>query len=92
MLINETKPGELDGMKEVKVKIPVRYHMILLSMKVLHGKQISDAVSEALEAYFAKMRDSLPVRADFPLSPRGLPATGAPSLAPAALAAPTADR
>lgn len=65
MLINETKSSDdLDRLKEVKVKIPVRYHMILLSMKVLHGKQISDAVNEALDAYFTKLRASVPPEAD----------------------------
>jgi len=42
-----------DRVKEVKVKIPVHYHVRLHSMKVLTGKQISDAVTEALDAYFA---------------------------------------
>ena len=39
--------------KEVKVKIPVSHHIKLHSMKVLTGKQISDAITEALDAYFA---------------------------------------
>lgn len=39
--------------KEVKVKIPVKYHVHLHSIKVLTGKGISDAVTEALDAYFA---------------------------------------
>lgn len=39
--------------KEVKVKIPVGHHVKLHSMKVLTGKQISDAVTEALDLYFA---------------------------------------
>jgi hypothetical protein len=46
----------LDRVKEVKVKIPVSYHIKLHSMKVLTGKQISDAVTEALEVYFAAKR------------------------------------
>jgi hypothetical protein len=37
----------------VKVKIPVSHHIKLHSMKVLTGKQISDAITEALDAYFA---------------------------------------
>lgn len=52
MLIHEPK-GDPDRQKEVKVKIPVSYHVKLHSMKVLTGKQISDAITEALEAYFA---------------------------------------
>jgi hypothetical protein len=35
------------------VKIPVSHHIKLHSMKVLTGKQISDAITEALDAYFA---------------------------------------
>ncbi|HUR67757.1 MAG TPA: hypothetical protein VM370_00800 [Candidatus Thermoplasmatota archaeon] len=42
--------------KEVKVKIPVSHHIKLHSMKVLTGKQISDAITEALDAYFASQR------------------------------------
>ena len=51
--------------KEVKVKIPVSHHIKLHSMKVLTGKQISDAITEALDAYFATQRiDELPSLAD----------------------------
>lgn len=51
--------------KEVKVKIPVSHHIKLHSMKVLTGKQISDAITEALDAYFAAQRiDELPSLAD----------------------------
>ena len=52
MLISDPKPEALRA-KEVKVKIPMSYHVRLHSMKVLTGKPISDAVTEALEAYFA---------------------------------------
>lgn len=52
MLINDKK-HDPSREKEVKVKIPVGYHIKLHSMKVLTGKPISDAVTEALEAYFA---------------------------------------
>ena len=51
MLIDHAKPDPTRA-KEVKVKIPVSYHVRLHSMKVLTGKPISDAVTEALEAYF----------------------------------------
>lgn len=62
MLFREKKP-EFDREKEVKVKIPLTYHVKLHSMKVLTGKQISDTVTEALEAYFrhqAEMRAAEP--------------------------------
>lgn len=54
MLIEERKPVE--RVKEVKVKIPINYHIKLHSMKVLTGKAISDTVTEALEAYFGTMK------------------------------------
>ena len=52
MMIREAKP-DASRAKEVKVKIPVGHHIKLHSMKVLTGKQISDAITEALDAYFA---------------------------------------
>lgn len=51
MFIHDPKPDH-DRAKEVKVKIPVSFHVRLHSMKVLTGKPISDTVTEALEAYF----------------------------------------
>lgn len=58
MLIRDPpKSVELDRVKEVKVKIPLSYHVRLHSMKVLTGKQISDAVKEALDAYFTAIED-----------------------------------
>ena len=51
MLIKEHKIDPARE-KEVKVKIPVSHHIRLHSMKVLTGKQISDAITEALDAYF----------------------------------------
>jgi hypothetical protein len=59
MLIRESDDDEeLDREKEVKVKIPVNYHIKLHSMKVLTGKQISKAVTEALGEYFERLRDA----------------------------------
>ena len=52
MIIHEPK-ADTTRAKEVKVKIPVSHHIKLHSMKVLTGKQISDAITEALDAYFA---------------------------------------
>lgn len=52
MLIREPK-DDPSRSKEVKVKIPVTHHIKLHSMKVLTGKQISDAITEALDAYFS---------------------------------------
>ena len=39
--------------KEIKVKIPVGYHIKLHTLKVLKGQSISDTVEIALEKYFA---------------------------------------
>ena len=64
MMIRDPKPDPARA-KEVKVKIPVSHHIKLHSMKVLTGKQISDAITEALDAYFAAQRvDEVPSLAD----------------------------
>ena len=39
---------------DLKVRIPVKYHMQLHTLKILRGKSLSDAVTEALDEYFAK--------------------------------------
>ena len=54
--IHEPAKSDESRTKEVKVKIPIGHHVKLHSMKVLTGKQISDAVTEALDAYFASSR------------------------------------
>lgn len=53
MMIREKKPDTARS-KEVKVIIPVDHLVRLHSMKVLTGKHISDTVTEALDAYFAR--------------------------------------
>jgi hypothetical protein len=58
MLIREaTKKA---AMKELKVNIPVRYHLQLHSLKVMEGKQIHGVVQEALDKYFASIREREP--------------------------------
>jgi hypothetical protein len=42
-----------DSGKEIKVKIPVGYHIKLHTLKVLKGQSISDTVEIALERYFS---------------------------------------
>ena len=54
MLIKE-KPKK-PGMKELKVNIPVKYHLQLHSLKVMEGRQIHGVVQEALDKYFASLR------------------------------------
>lgn len=44
------------GMKELKVNIPVKYHLQLHSLKVLEGRQIHGVVQEALDHYFATLK------------------------------------
>lgn len=43
-----------EEIREMKVRIPSDFYMKLHSLKLLTGKQISDAVTEALEMYFTE--------------------------------------
>jgi hypothetical protein len=52
MLINEAVQTRSESGKEIKVKIPVGYHIKLHTLKVLKGQSISDTVEIALEKYF----------------------------------------
>ncbi|MFA5860357.1 MAG: hypothetical protein WDA16_01550 [Candidatus Thermoplasmatota archaeon] len=47
---NPSRP--IENGKEIKVKIPVGYHIKLHTLKVLKGQSISDTVELALEKYF----------------------------------------
>lgn len=49
----EPAPRKLEGVREMKVKIPLRLHISLHSLKLLSGRQISDIVTEALQNYLA---------------------------------------
>lgn len=60
MMIKE-KPKK-PGMKELKVNIPVKYHLQLHSLKVMEGRQIHGVVQEALDKYFASMRADPPAK------------------------------
>ncbi|MHB8585324.1 MAG: hypothetical protein ACYDDF_05750 [Thermoplasmatota archaeon] len=42
--------------KELRVKIHVEYHLKLHALKLLRGKNMSEAVEEALDHYFQIMR------------------------------------
>ena len=44
------------GMKELKVNIPVKYHLQLHSLKVMEGRQIHGVVQEALDKYFESLK------------------------------------
>jgi hypothetical protein len=54
MLIAE--PKQESGPKELRVKIGVEYHLKLHALKLLRGKRMSEAVEEALEFYFERVR------------------------------------
>lgn len=55
MMINEAV--QRPAAKELKVNIPVRYHLQLHQLKVLEGKQMNAVVREALDLYFRKLSD-----------------------------------
>lgn len=46
------EPHDELSLKEIKVRIPVSFHLKLHAFKVLKGKPISDTIVEALDAYF----------------------------------------
>lgn len=46
------EPEDALSLKEIKVRIPVSFHLKLHAFKVLKGKPISDTIVEALDAYF----------------------------------------
>lgn len=53
MMIND--PPRKATTKELKVNIPVKYHLQLHSLKVLEGRQIHGVVEEALDKYFERL-------------------------------------
>lgn len=61
MMIDEfqerRKPSALADDKEIKVRIPLDYHIKLHTVKVVSGVPISDTVKDALEAYFQELRE-----------------------------------
>jgi hypothetical protein len=68
--------GRLTELKEVKLKLPIRHHVSLHSLKLLRNQSISELVASALDAYFSKTA-----------VPRAGPA--GPVMGPAADGAPT---
>jgi hypothetical protein len=54
LLIQEVRHES--GPKELRVKIGVEYHLKLHALKLLRGKRMSEAVEEALEFYFERVR------------------------------------
>jgi hypothetical protein len=50
-------PEEMEGEKEIKVKIPLDYHIKLHTVKVVEGQNISDTVRMALTEYFQDLKE-----------------------------------
>lgn len=69
MMIRE--PPKKVGTKELKVNIPVKYHLQLHGLKVLEGRQIHGVVEEALDRYFASMKLPGPALAARPAGASG---------------------
>jgi len=55
---NEDALADCDEEKEIKVKIPVEYHVKLHTLKVLKGQNISSTVEHALTRYFDILADN----------------------------------
>lgn len=53
-----------DEQKEIKVKLPVRQHIKLHSIKLMMNQNISTTVERALEAYFDILREEEGERAE----------------------------
>jgi len=47
-------PKDLNELKEIKIKLPLRFHIKLHSLKLLKKQTISDSVIAALDDYFTK--------------------------------------
>ena len=62
MMINA--PVKKAGTKELKVNIPVKYHLQLHQLKVLEGRQIHGVIEEALDMWFQKINGASTQRQD----------------------------
>ncbi|MFA5860409.1 MAG: hypothetical protein WDA16_01815 [Candidatus Thermoplasmatota archaeon] len=64
MMIDEyqqrKKPSTMHEDKEIKVRIPLDYHIKLHTVKVVSGTAISDTVKAALESYFDEISKDAP--------------------------------
>jgi hypothetical protein len=61
MMLND--PPRKTGTKELKVHIPVKYHLQLHQLKVLEGRQIHSVIEEALDQWFQKVSAAHPTSA-----------------------------
>jgi hypothetical protein len=46
---------DAEGMKEIKVRIPIDFHWRLHTLRLMNGTHISDVVRNALEDYFTEV-------------------------------------
>ncbi|HVL49419.1 MAG TPA: hypothetical protein VM889_12735 [Candidatus Thermoplasmatota archaeon] len=80
MMIDEwqarKKQEMLNDDKEIKVKIPLDYHIKLHTVKVIKGQNISETVKAALAHYFQEMRMA---DAAIPAAPTVMVTTDAPA-------------
>jgi hypothetical protein len=63
MLVDKFLYGQVENphkLKELKVKIPLHYHMRLHGLKILGEDSISASVGKALELYFQKLGTPVP--------------------------------
>lgn len=78
----EDRLKRLAEAKEIKVKIPLDFHIKLHTLKVLKGQSISDTVEIALGRYFSaltiEMNGASPVERELLFQAAGGPAGPAP--------------
>lgn len=51
---------DIEMMKDLKVRLPLHYHMKLQTLKILKGKNMSVSLCEALDLYFQDRGIKLP--------------------------------
>lgn len=60
VMLRPSRPVEsASATREIKVKIPIEYHLRLHTLKVLRGQSISTTVERALSEHFARLAGGL---------------------------------
>src|SRR5205823_11873064 len=54
----EQPKKNMDARKSIKVKLPLRQHIKLHALKLFTEKNISETIEQALDTYFATMKDT----------------------------------
>jgi len=57
-LYAEQPKKNMEARKSIKVKLPLRQHIKLHALKLFTEKNISETIEQALDTYFATMKDS----------------------------------